>query len=101
MPATTTSILNSSLVHRKIRAFGKIVTVYGSTSEEFDEYIYTILNKIYTDKTKMVAVRDEAFNRDWSVLDFRIDAMKQLHEINRRRKSNHGVAVDLFADEEA
>ncbi len=91
MPASHVAILNSSLVHRKIRAFGKTVPVYGSTSEEFDEYIYNILNELYTDKTKMERVRDDTFNCDWSVLDYRIDAMKMLAEINRRRKR--------FADE--
>ena len=100
MPATKTAILSSSLVHKKINVQGCIVSVYGATDEQFDIYIYDILDKLYTDKTKMIAVRDEAFDYDWGVLDHRIDAMKMLIEINRRRKSNRGIVISLFADEE-
>ena len=85
------------LVDRIITAFGETVTVGKATAEQFDEYIYATVGRLYDDKQFMQSVLEEKFNRDWRVLDDRIIALNQLHTLNRMRSRDERIA--LYADE--
>lgn len=91
----TTEPQIDGLITRTISVDGRDISALDATAEEFDIYVYAMLDRLYNDKRAMVKIRDSVFNRDWRDIHQRINALHKLLQINSKRRE----PIALFADE--
>ncbi len=91
---TSNALENNIMVDSELR------TVGNASNEEFDEYVYTILGKMYKQKVAMLNRYHTSFDYDWQFKENRIIALNELYAINLAHVSDmRKAAVPLFAEE--
>ncbi len=90
---------DSAVLHRKISVDGQTVSVYGATDEDFDGYIFSVLNLMYKSKRKLIDVYNTDLYMDYSDRNNRVIALNELDELNKSRKKNGKSEIVLFVDE--
>lgn len=87
---------------RKILVGGHAVVISEVAAEDFDQYIYDILGKMYNKPGHLQNRYDSSFDYDWSYHYYRVMALNELHALNllRVKATPSKPAVPLFAEEE-
>lgn len=87
---------------RKIRVGGKTLTISNATAEEFDIFVFGILEQMYKKQYFLLRTYNETFNYDWTEPRLRIVALNGLHRLNlaRRSATPPKPKIPLFAEEE-
>jgi hypothetical protein len=91
---------NNTALYRSIEIDGVTMTVDEASNEDFDIYVYGILDQLYpVDKTEMQNRLDTSFNLDWSDREHRISALNSLDEINGNRRVDKRPLIRLFVED--
>lgn len=87
---------------RKIVAFGQVRIIGDATTEEFDEYIYSILKQMYQKQGHAMQRYELSFDHDWRYLGNRLNALNELYRLNLARRSARPAKekIPLFVEVE-
>jgi len=92
---------NSSVLHKKINiGEGESPTIYGANDEDFDIFVYRILAQMYMQRGDIINAYN-TFAANWSDRQNRVDALNELHYLNKLRRKRGLQAIPLLAEEES
>jgi hypothetical protein len=100
-----TTKFNMRSLDKRICVNGRLLVARNASTEDFDEYIYSILEQMYekgpNEQYNSGAIRcyDNAFaDYDWNDPVDRLSALNQLHDMNQMRMKRMAPQIPLFAE---
>ena len=90
------------VLQKKILVDGRTLTINQATAEEFDMYVFSVLEQMYEKQYFLLRCYNESFDYDWSDHRLRVVALNELYRLNLARPSMSPARpkIPLFAQEE-
>lgn len=87
---------------RKIAVDGIVYSIREVSAEDFDQYIFSILEQMYCKQEDMLTCYEERFDYDYTYQIYRVFALNELYKLNlaRRGTTPPKPKIPLFIEEE-